>query len=268
MKADIQNKLAQLTVDATKFSVQNVVNKSWNIFGRVALFAILALLIYLVLAFVIQTLVGFLFPVDDTELIILSQSSNPDIDEMMEAIQNIATSPNYMISSLLSMVVVALVSPILYGIIYLAYKADHNQTISFSDVFYAYQDGRFGKSVMLALISSLIISIGMALCILPGVIIAIGLTLAIPFLLFAEASPIEAMKASFRVVFKNFGGFILIFLVFVLLVLLGALMCGVGLLATIPLIYIIVYVLYKEVIGFELRPDSVDIGTINRNPYQ
>lgn len=267
MNTSVQNKLNNFTPEQAKFSVNDVVNKAWNLFGKTALFSIVAIVLYCIVVYGIQLLVGLIFPVDDSELMAISQSGSADMDELMEAINNMIYSPNYLTSSVISMLIGALVTPILYGILYLAYKADHNEVIEFGDIFYAYKEGRFGKSVLLALISTILMYIGLVLCFIPGIVLAIFLTLAIPFLLFSEASPIEAIKASFAVVSKNFGGFTLMFFVFVLLILLGFFMCCVGLLATVPIMYIIMYVLYKEVIGFEVGNKIEEIGSVNQNPY-
>jgi uncharacterized membrane protein len=70
-------------------------------------------------------------------------------------------------------------------------------------------------------------------------------------------SPIDGIKASIDVVKKNFGSVLLAGLIFVALILVGALLCGVGLLVTAPVAYLLLVYTYRRLSGGSVAPATV-----------
>jgi uncharacterized membrane protein len=86
------------------------------------------------------------------------------------------------------------------------------------------------------LLISVLSTIGFTLCILPGLIFSIFAYFTIYFVVDKDQDPIEAIGSSFSLVAANFGNGLLTGLLAVLVLLAGALLCLVGLLAAIPII--------------------------------
>ena len=118
------------------------------------------------------------------------------------------------------------------------------------------------------MLSIIFMYIGFSLCLIPGFILAALMMLSVPFVLFSNLGAMQAIKASFQVTTKNFSGFNVMLFLMVLILIVGFLICIVGLLAAYPLIYIIIYVLYKKIIGFDTIENSNFLETEIKNPYQ
>ncbi len=267
MNQEVQNKIDQLTSEKTKFSTNEIVNKSWNLFGKIALYAIVAVVVYFALSYLFSTLLTLVLPVDQTELMYMLESGSFDFDELSEISMTMMNESNYRLTIIINFLLTVLITPIIYGVVYLAYKADHNQNVEFGDIFYAYKNGLFPKTFLLSMVSTILMYISAVFCFVPFFILSTLMMLSVPFVLFSNASTMKAIGASFKVVGKNFGGFFMMLIVMILILLLGLLMCCVGFLAAYPLIYVIMYVLYKEIIGFESQ-DKVEIeSSTTNNPY-
>jgi uncharacterized membrane protein len=64
--------------------------------------------------------------------------------------------------------------------------------------------------------------------------------------------PIDSVKASFDVAKSNFGQVLLTWLVIVLLVIVGALVCGVGLLVALPLVALVEVYAWRRLTGGQI----------------
>lgn len=106
-----------------------------------------------------------------------------------------------------------------------------------------------GSVIVASLIVGVLTSIGFALCILPGLVVAIFTLFTVIALLDRNLSPIDAIKTSFDIAKNNFGQVLLTFLVLLVVAIVGALLCGVGLLVAIPLIALIEVYAYRKLSG-------------------
>jgi hypothetical protein len=79
-------------------------------------------------------------------------------------------------------------------------------------------------------------SIGFVLCYLPGVVVMFLSQYFMFFILDRQLGVIDSIKASWSFVFNNLGPLILVFLLGLVAYFVGAMLCGVGLLAAIPVI--------------------------------
>ena len=78
--------------------------------------------------------------------------------------------------------------------------------------------------------------VGLLLCILPGIIFGIFTAFSLYFLIDKNLEPVAAIKASFNFVKDNIGQLILLFLASFAAIIVGALLCGIGLLVAIPVV--------------------------------
>ena len=103
--------------------------------------------------------------------------------------------------------------------------------------------------VITAIISMVLIYLGMILLIIPGLYLAIAYMLAIPLVVERGLSPWQALEASRKAIsqhwFKVFGLFLLLGLITGI----SAIPLGIGLVWTIPLFTIAIGVLYRTIFG-------------------
>ena len=141
----------------------------------------------------------------------------------------------------------ALADPFMAGINMVGIRRAADQPISFNDIF-----SHFGRTVPLvitAIISMVLIYLGMILLIIPGLYLAIAYMLAIPLVVERGLSPWQALEASRKAIsqhwFKVFGLFLLLGLITGI----SAIPLGIGLVWTIPLFTIAIGVLYRTIFG-------------------
>ena len=91
--------------------------------------------------------------------------------------------------------------------------------------------------------------IGVLLCVLPGLIVAFLSQFYVWFIVDKRLGAVDAIKASFRLISNNVGAMIVFFLATIAAYLVGALLCGVGLLAAVPVIYIAQGYTYRRLQG-------------------
>ena len=110
---------------------------------------------------------------------------------------------------------------------------------------------------MPALVASLVIGLlvgcGTLFCIIPGLVVAAMFEFTYLFIVDKRMDFWPAMQASHAVVKNDYFGFTMFLLLMVLVDILGALCCIVGLLVAVPVTIAAVTVAYKEIVGFDPR---------------
>ena len=114
------------------------------------------------------------------------------------------------------------------------------------------------RNIVAVIVASLIVDIvtivGLFACILPGLAVLIFTWFTTVAIVDRNLSPIDGIRASFDIVKKNFGSVLLAGLTFVGLILVGALLCGVGLLVTAPVAYLFLVYTYRRLSGGSVAP--------------
>lgn len=95
-----------------------------------------------------------------------------------------------------------------------------------------------GTVILACLIVAIFEIIGLALCIVPGLIVMFFVQFTIYFVLDQSQSPMEAIGSSFKFVNANLANVFLLFLASILAMIVGALACGVGLLIAVPVVVV------------------------------
>lgn len=93
-----------------------------------------------------------------------------------------------------------------------------------------------GNVLLAGLLVSVATTIGMMLCILPGVVFSIFAFFTLYFVVDKGTDPVESIGASFTLVGRNFGDALLTGLLAFLVAVAGMLLCLVGVLAAIPVV--------------------------------
>ena len=145
-----------------------------------------------------------------------------------------------------------------YGGIYLiAVKQVKGELISVGDIFSG--GPLFGKMLLFNIIYGLLTTISVILCILPFFAVT-GLFLASPCLLVEGASVMDALSRSAEAIKSDWltaAGFM--FVMF-LLILVSAVPCGLGLLVTLPMYWLISALAYRDMIGLPNPPRGDTYG--------
>jgi uncharacterized membrane protein len=91
--------------------------------------------------------------------------------------------------------------------------------------------------------------IGLIACIIPGIIFVFLAQFAIPFVVDRSLSPVESVKASIATARSNVGGALVSWLVQYAVILIGELLCGIGLIVAFPIALLILVYTYRKLSG-------------------
>jgi uncharacterized membrane protein len=109
----------------------------------------------------------------------------------------------------------------------------------------------FIPSLVASLLISLLVSVGLVFCIVPGLVIAAMYQFVYLFILDKRMDFWPAMQASHAVVKNDYFGFTMFLLAMIGVDILGALCLIVGIFVAIPVTVAAVTVAYRDVVGFE-----------------
>ncbi|MEV0246458.1 hypothetical protein AB0H76_07725 [Nocardia sp. NPDC050712] len=108
-----------------------------------------------------------------------------------------------------------------------------------------FQFGNAGNVLLTSLLAFAATFIGLALLVLPGVIIGFLCIFALHFVIDQDLGPVQAIQASARLVIANVVPVLLLTLAVMVITFLGALLCGFGLLVAAPISVIAVTYAYR-----------------------
>lgn len=136
-------------------------------------------------------------------------------------------------------------NPLIAGYYIVAFKLLQGESTEFGDFFKGFEN--FVPLLVAGLLVSVFTLLGTLLCILPGIYLAVGYFFVLPILVDApstEAWP--ALETSRKVVTKQWFALFGFGLVLFLVNLLGAMLCGLGLLLTVPITFCAIAVAYRD----------------------
>ncbi len=133
------------------------------------------------------------------------------------------------------------------GIILIAVNKIGQKQYSWKMVFSGFR--RFGAMIGLFILQTIMLIIGFALFILPGIYLSVGYVLAVPLLFEKRLSPWQALETSRKAVHKRWWTVFFTFIVMVILVSISSIPLGIGLIWTIPMFVVLVGVLYYHFFG-------------------
>ena len=146
-------------------------------------------------------------------------------------------------------------------------QVDSGENVN-DDYFYFFNKSYFTKVFMLGIIHALISAVAQLLLFIPYIYVLVPLAyFAIILANNPDLSETEIVKASFALGNKKwlitFGAMF----VTGILGMLGMLACGIGLFFTIAIVYLPVFLIYKEVIGFNTYSEIEQIGVNDDSDY-
>jgi hypothetical protein len=155
------------------------------------------------------------------------------------------------VSSILSLIgmvaFMVLFSFVLVGMIKIFLKGARGETPSFGDVFSG--GSRFVAMLGAMAIVGCLVGLGYVLLVVPGVILALGLSLTTFYVVDQNMGPIEAAKASWAATSGQKLQLFLFGLAAFLVILVGELACGVGVLVAMPVVYLAHATIYLRLSG-------------------
>ena len=137
-----------------------------------------------------------------------------------------------------------LTGPMLVGYMRMIKVEDEGGTPEIADLFKGFDD--FVPALLAVLLSSIVVSIGFMLCIIPGLLIMALVPTAAYLVAVGEKDGINAIKRAFFAVKSNLMGAFLCTLVLGIVGYVGAILCGVGVILTLPIALIGSYHMAKQ----------------------
>ncbi|MFV0495049.1 hypothetical protein [Mycobacterium sp.] len=122
-----------------------------------------------------------------------------------------------------------------------------------------------GPAILAGLLVLVGVAIGSALCVIPGLIFAFLAYFAIQFAIDRGLSPVNAVKASIATVRANLGPALLAWIAQGAVMFVGQLACGIGLVAAVPVAYLIQVYTYRKLTGGPVAP--LELSGASPGPY-
>jgi uncharacterized membrane protein len=137
--------------------------------------------------------------------------------------------------------------PLFLGYIIVTLKILRKESVEFTNIFDGFK--QFLPAFLASLLISIFITIGMILCVVPGIFAIIAYMLTFYYMADKNLDFWPSMEASRQQVMGNFGTWFLLWVAILVLNMLGALLCGLGLFVTGPMSVVILGLAYRRVEG-------------------
>lgn len=137
-----------------------------------------------------------------------------------------------------------LTGPMMVGYMRMIKREDEGTKAEIADVFKGFDD--FVPALLAVLVSSIIVCIGFMLCVIPGLLIMALVPTAAYLVAVGEKDGINAIKRAFDAIKSNLMGSFLCALVLGIIGSLGSFLCGIGIVITLPIAFIGMYHMAKQ----------------------
>lgn len=137
---------------------------------------------------------------------------------------------------------------LLGGLDYMFVRRIRGEEVQVGDVFAGFNLA-FINLAMAGLVKWLLTSLGLLLCILPGIYLGVGYVFALPLVIDKKMEFWTAMEVSRRVVHQHWWSMLALVIVLALVAFAGFLLCGVGALITIPVSSAAFMYVYEDLFG-------------------
>lgn len=244
---------------APKADFGDVISKSFELYKTVFTQGLIHTLISLivVIPFIILVYVPFVPMYAD----ILANAGDPYFDPEITDYMAMPMLIVWVVLIILGSVILQLVSYSIYGHFFKEMKKTDLGTDEDIGGYFTLIKNHFGKMFLLSLASIGIALVAELLCILPLFYVIVPLHWIFPIFVFnEELSVSDIIKAAFKFANKNWLLFAGLGIVVSIMSSLGAILCYVGLLATVFFSYIATYITYRDTIGFDQQDAISEIG--------
>lgn len=254
----VKNRIEEIKKQGYNFDFSVTFNHAFEIYKKIAAMAGLAFLLFAILLFIVASIyIG-------TSLDWQNISQNPEQFQL----KNFSTAG--IISYAVAMILFTAISvPLSAGFIKMCYDADKGEEITIGTAF-RYYTGHYFVDLFMAGLLLGTFNIGLsilfefidyaALGTIITVLVGIFAILFVPMIIFGNLRPIEAIKASFIVVSKEFLMIFLMIVIAYLIAFCGILACCVGLFFTMPILYAVQYSIYLHAVGIAENTQTEDFS--------
>ncbi|MBC9251855.1 hypothetical protein A9179_16415 [Pseudomonas alcaligenes] len=145
------------------------------------------------------------------------------------------------------LILTALMYPFIGGINMVGIRQAAGQPVRFAEVF-----SHFGRTLPLllaAILMGVLISIGYAVFILPGIYLSFALMLTIPLIVERKLSAWQAIVTSIRAINQHWFKVFFLYILLAIILILSMLPLGIGLIWTVPMFIVAQGVLYRTIFG-------------------
>lgn len=160
---------------------------------------------------------------------------------------------------------IIITGPFVAGFLFAARQIDLGQQISLKDYFKGFYQPL--DIISAYIFQALIIFVGIVLLVIPAIYFAVALSFVIPFVIFRNFRPLEAIETSRQLITKQWFDVFIFVLILGALNVVGALLFGVGFIITLPFTYVAIYFAYKDIVGFDDEDEEGD-EDINMNYFR
>lgn len=151
-----------------------------------------------------------------------------------------------------------LTGPMMVGYMRMIKTEDEGGKAEIADVFKGFDD--FVPALLAVLLSTIIVSIGFMLCFIPGLLIMAIVPVAAYLVAVGEKDGIKAISRAWDAVKANLASTFFCGLVLGIVGSLGSLLCGIGIILTLPIAFIGSYHMAKQLTDGGAAPVSITMG--------
>jgi uncharacterized membrane protein len=137
---------------------------------------------------------------------------------------------------------------LLGGMDYMLLRRIRGEEVQLGDMFEGFNRSLLDLT-MAGLVKWLLTCLGLLLCILPGIYLAVGYVFALPLVIDKKMDFWTAMEVSRRVVHEHWWSVFALIIVLCLVALAGFLLCGVGALISVPVATAALMYVYEDLFG-------------------
>ena len=231
----------------SRYSVGEAMSWAWQKFARNAVPLLVATLVFGAIVGVLASLVGPLLQAVSPETFTAYESG----DDLIETTTSTLNGSGFAVLILATIVLLivggAIASAYYGGLLDIA----DGRPVSIGSFF---RPRNLPAVIAATLIVGVLASIGNLLCVLPGLLVTIFALFSTVAIVDRNLSPIDGIRASIDIAKANFGQVLLAWLVSLTILVVGALLCGVGLLVAAPVSYLFLVYTYRKLSGGAVAP--------------
>lgn len=137
-----------------------------------------------------------------------------------------------------------LTGPMVVGYMRMIQREEAGTKAEIADVFKGFDD--LVPALLAVLVSSIVVSIGFLFCIIPGLLILALVPTAVYLVAMGEKDGIQAIKRAFEAIKAHLLGAMLCVVVLGIIGSIGSVFCGIGIVVTMPIAFIGMYHMAKQ----------------------
>ena len=236
-------------VEDGEYTLGKAFTYGWNKFRENAGPIIIALILYLVVGIVLLLILNLL-----SNAITPPVSAQVTVDPSTGQITSIdagRTFGSILMSAITSIIMAIYGYIVAAGIVRGVLKVIRGEKLQLDDLL---PKEKVGTVIIASVIVGILTGIGYMLCIVPGILVAVFSTFFLFFIYDKNKGAWEAITSSWKFVMDNFVQVLALVVVGFIAMVIGALLCGVGLVVAFPVVYLAYGYAFKKLHGEPVAP--------------